>query len=77
MPKGVLPNPHPIVAFAFRKLDKLRQAMIEFVKQRGRDFMALLSVDLGLSVGIGLELGIPPSVSLNIERTVNIGLNAE
>jgi hypothetical protein len=77
VPQGVLPNPHGLLDHAFRKTDKLRELMIDFVKHRGKEFLAKLSIDFGLTVGIGVELGFPPSISLIVEQAATLSVGAE
>lgn len=73
VPPGVLPNPHGLLDFAFRKLDKFREGMVDFVKHRGKEFLAQLSLEFGLTVGIGVGLGFPPSISLIVEQAATLG----
>jgi hypothetical protein len=77
VPPGVLPNPHGMLDFAFRKIDKLRDAMVYFVKHRGKEFLSQLSIEFGLTVGIGVGLGFPPSISLVVEQAATLSVGTE
>jgi hypothetical protein len=77
VPPGVLPNPHGLLDFAFRKIDRLREAMVDFVKHRGKEFLEQLSIEFGLTVGIGVGLGFPPSISLIVEQAATLSVGVE
>jgi hypothetical protein len=61
------PNENRLLNFAFDKVSKYRQGMLNFVKVRGGPFINVLSQDVGLAAGIGLELGWSPAISINFE----------
>jgi hypothetical protein len=46
--------------------------MVTFIRNWGARFLEELSMEVGLTVGLGVELGFPPAVVLTIEDTYTI-----
>jgi hypothetical protein len=66
-----IPNPNVTGALnrALDKVSKYRRAMVEFIRKHGGAFLEELSMEAGLTVGLGVQLGFPPAVVLSIEHT--------
>jgi hypothetical protein len=69
VPRGTLQNQNEnrLLSFALDKVSRYRQGMIDFMKDRGGHVINALSQDVGLTAGIGLELGWSPAISINFE----------
>ncbi len=69
-----LPNPSKpaILTFALDKISKYRNALVEFIKKHGGEFLNELSVELNLTVSMGVDIGFPPSVTLAVEHTATV-----
>jgi hypothetical protein len=67
------PNESRLLNKAINKVSKYRRAMVTFVRNWGARFLHELRMEVGLTVGLGVELGFPPAVVLTIEDTYTIG----
>jgi hypothetical protein len=74
VPVNTLPNPSApkMLTFALDKLSKYREALVEFIKKHGGEFLNELSVELNLTVSMGVNIGFPPSVSLAVEHIAKV-----
>jgi hypothetical protein len=68
------PNPRWSALFerALHKLSKLRRALVSIVHKFGGRLLSELSIETGLTVGLGVNLGLPPSVSVSIEHEAKV-----
>jgi hypothetical protein len=70
-----LPNPDGLALLnkAASKLSKCRNAMVTFIRKWGGKFLDELSLETDFAVGLGVELGFPPAISLTVEHTLSEG----
>jgi hypothetical protein len=70
-----LPNPDGLALLnkAANKLSKYRNAMVTFIRKWGGKFLDELSLETDFAVGLGVELGFPPAISLTVEHTLSEG----
>jgi hypothetical protein len=66
-----LPNPDGLALLnkAVNKLSKYRNALVTFIRKWGGKFLDELSLETDLTVGLGVELGFPPAISLTVEHS--------
>ena len=71
---GVLPNPNGnrLLNYAFDKLSKYKQGMIDFARTRGTAFVGTLSTEVGLAASIGVELGWSPAFQINFQSQAGV-----
>jgi hypothetical protein len=64
------PNPNwsGLLERALNKLAKLRGALITTIQKFGGKLLGELSLETGLTVGLAVNLGLPPSVSFSVEH---------
>ena len=73
VPVDKLPNPHEdqLLTKAFNKVSQYRMALVEIVRQYGRQLMTELSFEVGLTVTVGVNVGFPPSVLIAVEASTD------
>jgi hypothetical protein len=71
VPEGTLPNPDlpRLLAKAFDMISRYRQALVDIAKKHGGQLLNELSFELELTVSVGVDIGIPPSITLAVAHT--------
>jgi hypothetical protein len=73
---NTLPNPNgnKMMGYVMGRLERLRSLLYDFVRERGKPWIDSLSAAFGSVVGLSLETGLTPSVSLYIETGASVGI---